>query len=482
MAADTWTLDNIGVLWYNQDENLHAIRTRKVYINMNNIAGYEKRFPTSKALFQEARKYLPAGVNSTARATWSGWEPYPLFVDHGKGSRVTDVDGNEFIDYLLGLGPMMLGHRPPVITEAVVKHISEVGTSFSLASRQDIEVARKLTECVPSLERVRLVNSGTEAVLYALRLARTFTGRKKVVRFEGMYHGFSDAVYWNKHPSGKAIDAEGNCIPEAQGPGLPEGIADSLLICQWNDVSALRKIIEADFKDIAAVITEPIMCNTGCILPEPGYLEEVRELTEKHGIVLIMDEVITGFRVSLSGAQGYYGVKPDLSVFAKAMGGGFPAAALGGKKEIMDLVDTGIVSIAGTYSGNGVALSAASATLDYLRKPGRYEEFHKKSVKLMNGLSDLWKKSKVGAYVTGVGPLFQVWFSEKPIKNYRDAVKYADGNIFSIWWEEMLFRGVLFHPHYFENLFVSMAHTDEDIDLTLKKAEEAIAAVERILK
>ena len=448
---------------------------------MRDVKEYEKRFKTSKILFEDAKGYLPAGVNSTARAVWSGWEPYPIFVERGEGPYIVDVDGNEFIDYLLGLGPMMLGHRPAVVTDAVIKHISEVGTSFALASKQDIEAARKITECVPSLERVRLVNSGTEAVLYALRLARTFTRREKVVRFEGMYHGFSDAIYWSKHPSEDAVDSDGNCVPEAQGPGLPGGIADTLIICGWNDAETLERIIESQHKDIAAVITEPIMCNTGCILPEPGYLEKMRALTEKYGIILIMDEVITGFRVSLSGAQGYYNIKPDLSVFAKAMGGGFPVAALGGKKEIMDLADNGIVSIAGTYSGNGIALSAVSATIDYLKTPGRYEDFYKKSKKLMDGISDLWKKSKVEAYVEGIGPLFQVWFSGQPIRNYRDAQKYADKIAFSIWWEEMLFRGVLFHPHYYENLFVSTAHTDTDIDRTLQVAEEAVFAVEKIL-
>jgi glutamate-1-semialdehyde 2,1-aminomutase len=197
--------------------------------------------------------------------------------------------------------------------------------------------------------------------------------------------------------------------------------------------------------------------------------------------VLIMDEVITGFRVSLAGAQGYYGITPDLTIFAKGMGGGFPVAALGGRADIMDLADKGIISIAGTYSGNGIALSATSATLDYLRTPGVYEAFYKKSLKLMNGMSDIWSRSKIPAHVVGIGPLFQVWFSEHPIKNYRDAKAYADGDIFTIWWEEMLFRGVLFHPHYFENLFVSMAHTDKDIDETLAKAEEAAYAVEKRL-
>lgn len=445
---------------------------------MRNIQEYERRFPTSKKMFAEAREYIPAGVNSTARAVWSGWDPYPLYVKSGQGPRITDMDGNEFIDYLLGLGPMLLGHRPEVITEAVNRQINEVGTVFALASELDTTVARKMTECVPSLEKVRLNNSGTEAVTYALRLARTYTGRKKVIRFEGMYHGFSDAIYWSKHPSDAAI-ANGMPIPEPQGPGLPDGIGDSLIILPWNDTDLLKKVIEENHKEIAAVISEPIMCNTGCILPKPGYLEAMRELTEKYGIVLIMDEVITGFRISLSGAQGYYGIKPDLSVFAKGMGGGFPVAAVGGRADIMQLVDDGKVSVAGTYSGNGIALSATSATLDYLRQPGLYEELYRKCDKLREGLNDLWKKSTISAYVTGLGPVFQVWFSEKPINNYRDAKAYADGDLFTLWWEEMLFRGVLFHPHYYENLFVSMAHTDKDIDVTLEKAEEAIRAMEK---
>lgn len=443
------------------------------------IEEYERRFPTSKKLFAEARKYIPAGVNSTARATWSGWKPYPLFVDRGTGSRVTDVDGNEFIDYLLGLGPMLLGHRPKTITEAVKKHITEVGTSFALASELDTIVARKMTECVPGLERVRLNNSGTEAVTYALRLARAHTGRGKVLRFEGMYHGFSDAIYWNKHPSENAFDTAGSPVPEPQGPGLPSGIAESLIICGWNDTDALRGIIEERHDEIAAVITEPIMCNTGFIMPKPGYLETMRELTEKYGIVLIFDEVITGFRVSLAGAQGCLGITPDLSIFAKGMGGGFPVAALGGRAEIMDLADRGVVSIAGTYSGNGVALSAASATLDELRKPNMYENLYEKSNKLTEGLASLWKKSSIKARVAGLGPLFQVWFTDRPIHNYRDAARFANEEIFTIWWEEMLFRGVLFHPHYFENIFVSMAHTEKDIDETLAKAEEAVHAVEK---
>jgi glutamate-1-semialdehyde 2,1-aminomutase len=448
---------------------------------LRNAEEYARRFPRSGELFAEARKYIPAGVNSTARTTWSGWSPYPLFVEKGEGAYVHDVDGNEYIDYLLGLGPMLLGHRPEAVTRAVSRHISEVGTTFALASEMDTIVARKMTECVPNLERVRLNNSGTEAVIYALRLARAYTGRHKILRFEGMYHGFGDTIYWSKHPSGSELLADGSHVPEPQGPGVPPSLAESLIILDWNDPEKLEAVIEERAGELAAVITEPIMCNTGCILPVPGYLELMRELCTRHGIVLIFDEVITGFRVSLAGAQGKFGIKPDLSIFAKGMGGGFPVASLGGSAEIMDLIDRGVVSVAGTYSGNGIALAAASAALDELRKPGVYDELCRKSEKLWHGLDELWRASKVDASVVGAGPLFQVWFSKHPIRNYREAAMYADEDIFYVWWEEMLFRGVLFHPHYYENLFVSTAHSDNDVDLTLRRAEEAIATVERRL-
>jgi len=442
---------------------------------------YAKKYPNSKRIYEDAIRYIPAGVNSTARMVKSGWDPFPLSVQRGVGSRITDADGNDYIDYLLGLGPDILGHRNPYVTEAVTKHINEVGTVFALASELDGQVAKKMTECVDSLDKVRLSNSGTEAVIYALRLARAFTGKNKVIRFEGMYHGFSDSIYWNKHPSEKAFADNGRGIPEPQGPGLPNGLEQNLIICQWNDLDMLEEIIVEQHDEIAAVITEPIMCNTGCVLPEPGYLEGVRRLTEEYGVLLIMDEVITGFRVALGGAQSLYGIKPDLSVFAKGMGGGFPVAALGGRADIMQLIDDGIVSVAGTYSGNGIALAATNATLDYMREPGRFESFNEKAIRLMNGLDKIFRLSKLDAYVVGVGPLFQVWFAKEKIRNYRDAERYADGEMFTLWWREMLDRGILFHPHYYENMFISMAHTDADIDETLEKAEDAVKSMEQKL-
>jgi glutamate-1-semialdehyde 2,1-aminomutase len=435
------------------------------------------RYAKSLALFESAQAVIAGGINSTARAVWSGWDPYPLFAEEGHGSRLRDVDGNEYIDYLLGLGPMLLGHRPAKVTQAVIDAIQKHGTVFALPAAAEIDLARKMIAAVPSLDQVRMCNTGTEAVLYALRLARTFTGRNKIIRFEGMYHGFSDGVYWSKHPGLNVAGPDREPVPVPQGPGLPPGIDESLIILPWNDAAALREAIERQGHEIAAVLTEPIMCNTGCILPEPGYLEAMREITAKHGIVLIFDEVITGFRIALGGAQGYYGIKPDLSTFAKGLGCGFPVAALGGRKDIMALVADGTVSMAGTYAANVIAVAAGNAALDELSQPGMYERLYKVSDRLRFGLEKVFADAKIPAKVAGVGPVFQVWFSQQDIHNYRDAARHASHELFRIWWEGMLDRGVLFHPGAYENLFISFAHSEDDIDQTLAMARETAHAM-----
>ena len=441
-----------------------------------------KRTTQSARLFAQAQDVIASGVNSTARTPRSGWSPYPLFVDQAKGSRMVDTDGNQFIDYLLGLGPMLLGHRPEKVTKAVVDFITQRGTVFALPVADEIELARKIIAAVPSVEQVHLANTGTEAVLYAVRLARAYTRRSKIIRFEGMYHGFSDAVYWSKHPALEKAGPESRPVPVPQGPGLPEGLADSLIVLPWNDGEVLERVIREHEADIAAVITEPIMCNTGCILPAPGYLKLMRQLTHEFGIVLIFDEVITGFRIAVGGAQQYYGVVPDLTVMAKGFGGGFPIAAVGGNKEIMQLVADGTVSMAGTYSGNGIAVSAANATLDFLMKPGIYQSLFDKSERLMQGIRERLESEELHTRVVGLGPLFQVWFTHSPIRNYRDAVLHARRDLFRIWWEEMMKRGVLFHPDAFENLFVSFAHTDTDVDLTLQAVDDALPDVRRRMR
>ena len=433
------------------------------------------RTQTSAQLFDAAKRLIPGGVNSTARATWSGWDPYPLFVSHGTGSRLTDVDGNEYVDYLLGLGPMLLGHRPRGVTQAVVDCIETRGTVFALPVAEEATLAEKIVKAVPSVERVRLCNTGTEAVLYTVRLARAFTGRKKIIRFEGMYHGFSDGVYWSKHPNVETAgpDAAPRAVP--QGPGMPAAIDQSLIILPWNDVEAVRAAFAREGADIAAVLTEPIMCNTGCILPEPGYLEALREITRAHDALLIFDEVITGFRIALGGAQAHYGVTPDLSIFAKGLGGGFPVAAMGGRADVMQLVAEGKVSIAGTYNANGIAVAAANAALDELARPGMYERLYETSDMLREGLAKIVHDLRVPAHVVGLGPVFQLWFSDRPIRNYRDAARHADHDAFRLWWEGMLNRGVLFHPGAYENLFVSFAHTKDDVAFTLDAARSTLA-------
>jgi glutamate-1-semialdehyde 2,1-aminomutase len=426
----------------------------------------------SAQLFARACKPIPAGVNSTARARWSGWDPYPLFVERGDGAYLHDVDGNVYIDYLLGLGPMILGHRPPRVTAAVVEQIQQRGTVFALPTAQEALLAEKIIAAVPSVEQVRLCNTGTEAVIYALRLARAFTRRDKVIRFEGMYHGFSDAVYWSKHPEIEEAGPDHRPIAVPQGPGLSRAAGEQLIILPWNDVDALRQAVAREGDSIAAILTEPVMCNTGCILPEPGYLAAMREIADAHGIVLVYDEVITGFRLGFGGAQGIYGIKPDLTVFAKGLGGGFPVAALGGRRDIMKLVADGIVSMAGTYSANGIAVAAANAALDELGEPGKFEGLFARCTRFYDGLSGIFRRHALPAYVVGLGPVLQVWFADRPIRNYRDAARHARHDVFRAWWEGMLERNVLFHPGAFENLFVSFAHSDADIDRTLTAADQ----------
>lgn len=433
----------------------------------------------SAKLFDIACRPIPGGVNSTARATWSGWTPYPLFVESGSGSHLTDVDGNEYIDYLLGLGPMLLGHRPPRVTQAVVDFIQQRGTVFALPTADETPLAEKIIAAVPSVEQVQLCNTGTEAVLYATRLARAFTGRPKLIRFEGMYHGFSDQVYWSKHPDIAKAGPDAHPVPVPQGPGLPHGLDENLVILPWNDADVLADTIEREGDSIAAVLTEPVMCNTGCILPKPGYLEAMRELTHRHGIVLLFDEVITGFRLGLGGAQARLGVKPDLSVFAKGLGGGFPVAACGGRADIMALVAQGKVSMAGTYAANGIAVAAANAALDELATPGLFAKLDAVSDELRTGLDKILREAGLPAYVVGLGPLMQVWFAKEPIHNYRDAERHADQAMFRKWWEGMLARGVLFHPGAYENLFVSTAHTHADIARTLDAAGQVAAELAR---
>ena len=440
---------------------------------------FERRYASwasrSRGLFDQASEVIPGGAGSSARTAKFGWKPYPPFIAHGTGSRITDVDGHEYVDFLLGLGPMILGHRHPVVTRAVTDAITEFGTCPGLPYPLEIEAARKVTEAVPGAEMVRFTNSGSEAVGSAVRIARAYTGRRLVIRFEGHYHGWQDTVYWSNHVDPAQAGPASSPRPVPSGPGVPAELEDTLIVLTWNDPESFAAVMAERGDQVAAVITEPAVFNTGCILPEPGYLELLRELTARHGALLIFDEVITGFRFARGGAQEYFGVTPDLTTMAKGLGGGFPVAAIGGSRAVMSMIAEGRYSHSGTYNANVVACAAVSATMDLLAEPGLYERQRALGERLMEGLRTLAAEAGLPVIVEGLGTVFQLWFSEHPIRNWRDAERYAREDLFTTWWQEMLLRGVLFHPSQYENLFLSLVHTDTDVDAMLSAAADAFA-------
>jgi glutamate-1-semialdehyde 2,1-aminomutase len=440
---------------------------------------YRNLTPRSGELFTEASRYIPGGAGSSARTVKFGWKPYPPFLTEGLGSRVRDADGHEYADYLLGLGPMILGHRHPAVTEAVTRAVTDLGTCFGLPYELEIEAARKVAEAVPGVEQVRFSNSGSEVVGTAVRLARAHTGRRLIIRFEGHYHGWQDTVYWSNHVDPELAGPARAPRPVASGPGVPAELESTLIVLTWNDPESFTAVMEERGDQVAAVITEPAVFNTGCILPEPGYLELLREQTRRHGALLIFDEVITGFRFARGGAQEYFGVTPDLTTMAKGLGGGFPVAAIGGSLDAMSMIAEGRYSHSGTYNANTIACAAVSATMDVLAEPGLYERQRELGETLMNGLRKLAAEAGLPVIVEGLGTVFQLWFSERPIRNWRDAQRYADEELFTRWWQEMLLRGILFHPSQYENLFVSLVHTAGDVDETLSAAQEAFAVVAR---
>ncbi len=442
---------------------------------------FESRYTTwarrSGELFAEASQVIPGGAGSSARTAKFGWSPYPPFLAQGTGSRVLDVDGHEYVDYLLGLGPMILGHRHPVVTSAVASAIAEYGTCLGLPYELEIEAARKVVDAVPGIEMVRFTNSGSEAVGSAVRLARAFTGRQVVIRFEGHYHGWQDTVYWSNHVDPALAGPAARPRPVPAGPGVPAELAATLIVLTWNDPESFAAVMAERGDEVAAVITEPAVFNSGCILPEPGYLQLLRDLTSEHGALLIFDEVITGFRFARGGAQQYFGVAPDLTTLAKGLGGGFPVAAIGGSRDVMGMIAEGRYSHSGTYNANVVACAAVSATMDLLAEPGLFERQRALGERLMAGLRSLAADAGLPAVVEGLGTVFQLWFSDRPIRNWRDAQRHARADLFTRWWQEMLLRGVLFHPSQYENLFLSLVHTDDDVDATLAAAQESFAVV-----
>ena len=421
----------------------------------------------SRELFAEARQLIPGGVNSPVRA-FQAVGGDPVFMARGAGAYIWDADGNRYIDYLGSWGPLIAGHAPRSVVTGLRETAAE-GTSFGAPTEWEVRLARKVVERVPSVERVRMVNSGTEATLSAIRLARAHTGRDRVVKVEGCYHGHVDALLV-KAGSGIATLA----IPGT--PGVPETIAAMTLVVPFNDLDALRELLAARGKEIACVILEPVAGNMGVVPPADGYLAGVRELTAQHGVVFILDEVMTGFRVHRGGAQVLYGVEPDLTTMGKVIGGGLPVGAYGGSAEIMEKVaPEGPVYQAGTLSGNPLAMRAGYETLRLTEAPGFYEGLEARSARLAEGLSDAAEKAGVPVHLNRVGSMMCGFFRKGPVVDWATASSANTGQ-YAAWFRALLDRGVYLAPSQYEALFVSAAHTDEEIDATVAAAGEAFAA------
>jgi len=422
----------------------------------------------SRGLFQQAERYLPGGVNSPVRA-FRAVGGTPLFIKRGHGSRLYDEDGNEFIDYVCSWGPLILGHSHPRVVEAVKKAV-ENGSSFGAPTELETKLATMICGAMPSIEMVRFVNSGTEATMSAIRLVRAFTGRNKIMKFAGCYHGHSDGLL-AKAGSGMATLG----IPSS--PGVPASLTSDTLVAPYNNLEAVQQLFDDFGPEIAAIIVEPIAGNMGVALPRPGFLELLRSLTRECGALLIYDEVITGFRVAYGGAQGLYNITPDLTCLGKIIGGGFPIGAYGGRKDIMEMVaPVGPVYQAGTLSGNPVAMTAGIETLGILKESRVYEELERKSSLLEKGMSEAASTAGVNTQLPRAGSMFTVFFSGEPVTDYETAAR-ADTELYGRFFHGMLSQGVYLPPSQFEAAFVSAAHTDEDIQVTIDAASRAFRSL-----
>ena len=420
---------------------------------------------TSLELFDRAVNLIPGGVNSPVRACRSvGAEP--VFIDRAEGCLIFDVDGNRYIDYIGSWGPLILGHRHPAVMDAIIS-VLERGTSFGAPIDLEVRLAEMVIAAVPSVEMVRMVNSGTEATMSAVRLARGATGRDVVIKFDGCYHGHADTLLV---AAGSGVATLG--IPGS--PGVPESIARHTLSLPYNDIDCLKKVMEKQGDSVAGIIVEPIAGNMGLVPPEKDFLETIRALADRFGSILIFDEVMTGFRVAYGGAQALFGVYPDLTCFGKIIGGGLPVGAYGGKRDLMSKVaPQGSVYQAGTLSGNPVAMAAGIATLEQLQKDGFYEALDEKADHLLSGLEQAAKKAAIPAQAKRVGSMLGFFFNDKEVKNFDDA-KTCDLDRFSAFYNGLRQKGIYIAPSQFEVLFISIAHDTEHIDRTIEAAEEVL--------
>ena len=420
----------------------------------------------SLSAWNKSQQYIPGGVNSPVR-NFSKVGGHPRFIESGKGSKIYDIDGNEYIDYVASWGPLILGHAHPNVVEAISNAAAQ-GTSFGAPTTLETELAEIIVNAVPSIEKVRLVNSGTEATMSAIRVARGYTGRDKILKIDGCYHGHVDYLL-AKAGSGVAT------FGLSDSGGVPEDFARNTLTVPFNDAEAVKKTIEANPDEIACLILEPIMGNMGIIPPRDGYLNELRKITEQHGIVLIFDEVITGFRVAYGGAQSLYNVTPDMTCLGKIIGGGLPVGAYGGKRDIMRCVaPEGDVYQAGTLSGNPLAVSAGLTTLKELAAPRVYDKLETQAADLADGLADATKKHGIDAWHSRVGSMLMLYFTSESVTD-ADGARTADTDRYREYFWGLLENGVYVAPSQFEAGFVSLVHFEDEINTTIQAATEVIA-------
>ena len=421
---------------------------------------------TSKSLFAKARKFIPGGVNSPVRA-FKAVGGNPVFIKRADGPYIYDEDDNAYVEFINSWGPMILGHNHPLVREAVIKAM-ENGTSYGAPTAAEVEMAELIVQMVPSVEKVRMVNSGTEATMSAIRVARGYTGKDKFIKFEGNYHGHGDSFLIS---AGSGAITMGN--PDS--PGVTKGTAMDTLLAPYNNIEKVKQLVDANRDEVAAIILEPVAGNMGCVLPAPGFLEGLRKLCDEEGIVLIFDEVMTGFRLSKGGAQQYLGVKPDMTTLGKIIGGGMPVGAYGGRKEIMDYVSPeGPVYQAGTLSGNPIAMAAGLAILNHLNQtPEVYETLENTGAKIVKGIRDSLNKLGLPYVVNHVGSMYSLFFTDEKVIDFESA-KTSDTILFGKYFQEMLKRGIYLAPSQYESLFLSTALKDSHIEQFLEANEESL--------
>ncbi len=442
------------------------------------ILGPEVRlsFERSRQLYEQALNFLPAGASSNMRIHMH--EPFPILFKNGFGPRVCDVDGNCYIDYLMSYGALILGHKHPRVIAGIQKQLQE-GTMFGTTTELEIEVAKLVSSAVPCAEMVTFANTGTEATMEAIRIARAVTGKDKIVKFEGHYHGHHDYVLFSvDSPSPvSGLEASPNKLPYY--PGIPDEVAKTVIVAPWNNPTALERLLKKHSSDIAAIITEPVMGNAGVIPPDDDYLKQLRELANKYDLLLIFDEVLTGFRIAKGGAQELYGVKPDLATFAKALGGGAPMAAVAGRRDLMSMIGPGRVGFGGTYNANSLSLAASKATLETLfeNQGEAYRRMTELGSKLKTGLMETFRAGGFHAIVNAVGPMLSIYFTKlRKVSTYRQSLQ-SDAEKFKHFRDEMLKRGVYMHPDGLERLSVTAVHTEREIEETIVAAEESLKAL-----